>query len=193
MNKIKKFAVIGTSCSGKTTLVYNVVGALRKQGMHIEGLTSTDRIYPFEQKKLDYMHEAQSYIVLQQSHLETRISVRDDVDAFLCDRSTVDFFAYYEYFLKDPKNIYYNVLKSFAFNWAKTYDALFYLEPLPWINDNKRPADDLRLGVDYVIQSYLPKLKNLIRIPINSKLPKKNEREDFVMATIRRMVGESKE
>ena len=42
--RIKKFAVIGTSCSGKTTTVYNVVGKLRKEGIHIEGLTSTDRM-----------------------------------------------------------------------------------------------------------------------------------------------------
>ena len=177
--KIQKFAVIGTSCSGKTTLVYNVVGQMRKQGYHIEGLTSTDRIYPFEKDKLDIMNEAQAYVVIQQAHLETRMLVRDDLDYILSDRSTVDFFAYQDFFMKDKKDPYYTSMEEFAFNWAKTYDKLFYLGPLPWVNDNKRPDDETRLEIDNVIKSYLPKLNNLIIVPNDVN------RENFIIDAIK--------
>lgn len=176
--KVKKYAIIGTSCAGKTTTVYNVVGRMRKKGYHIEGLASTDRIYPFEKPKLDYMNEAQAYVVLQQAHLETRMEVRDDLEIMVTDRSTVDFFAYQEYFTKNETDPYYNAMKHFAFDWAKTYDSIFYVEPLPWVNDNKRPADDIRLAVDAVIKSYLPRIPNLIHVP------NEVDREDFIIQHI---------
>jgi len=161
---MKKYAIIGTSCSGKTTTVYNVVGELRKQGLHIEGIISSDRHYTFDAKKLDFMPEAQSYVILQQAFLESNLSTRDDIQILLSDRSPLDFFAYFEYCLKDDNEPYYQSMKQMVWSWAKTYDAIFYLEPLPYVSDNKRPDDEFRLGVDKIIKSYLPNLPNLINV-----------------------------
>lgn len=161
---MKKYAIIGTSCSGKTTTVYNVVGELRKEGYHIEGIISSDRHYTFDAKKLDYMPEAQSYVILQQAFLEANLSTRDDIEILLSDRSPLDFFAYFQYCLADIQEPYFEAMEKLAWTWAKTYDAIFYLEPLPYVSDNKRPNDEFRLGVDKVIKGYLEVLPNLIKI-----------------------------
>lgn len=161
---MKKYAIIGTSCSGKTTTVYNVVGELRKEGYHIEGIISSDRHYTFDAKKLDYMPEAQSYVILQQAFLEANLSTRDDIQILLSDRSPLDFFAYFDYCLKNEEEPYYKSMKNMVWNWVKTYDAIFYLEPLPYVSDNKRPNDEFRLGVDKIIKNYLVDLPNLIKI-----------------------------
>ena len=158
---MKKYAIIGTSCSGKTTLVYNITGQLRKEGYLIEGLTSTDRIYPFEQSKLDNSANAQAYVILQQIFLENRMSTRDDVKIILSDRSSIDFFAYMDYFISE-KNDFFQTIKSFVFDWAKTYDKLFYVEPRPYVSDGKRPNDAFRLNVNKILLEYLPLLPNII-------------------------------
>jgi len=160
-----KIALIGTSCSGKTTTAYELVARLRKSGYHAEGNTSSDRIYPFAQEKLNVLHEAQCYVILQHAFLETRAAVRDDVDIIISDRSVLDFFAYYDYCFKDRQNTaYFKSLKLFVFEWIKTYDLIFYLPPLPWVNDNKRPSDEFRMGVDNVIKSYISELDTIIKI-----------------------------
>lgn len=164
-----KIALIGTSCSGKTTTAYNVVGRLRKDGYHAEGCLSSDRNYTFPQSKLDFMHEAQSYVIMQQAFLELKMAVRDDVDICISDRSTIDFFAYYEYCINDKYSPYYIAMKELAFNWLNTYDIVFYLSPLPWVNDGKRPNDEFRLGVDSTLKLILDlnNFRNVIKIENN--------------------------
>lgn len=174
---MKKFAIIGTSCSGKTTLVYNVVGNLRKQGLHIEGITSSDRIYPFEQKKLDYLDSAQAYVILQQAFLELRSEVRDDIDILVADRSVLDFFAYYDYCFPDTVHPYYQALTALIPHWMKSYTEVYYVDPLPWVNDNKRPNDEFRLGVDNVLKSYIKNYPNIIYV-------QEFNREDFIIHRI---------
>lgn len=172
-----KYAVIGTSCSGKTTLVYNVVGQLRKEGYHIEGVVSGDRSYTFNPELLDTSNIAQSYVILQQAFLETKYSVRTDVNIILSDRSLIDFFAYYSYYIAD-KDIYYDIMNHLAFEWCKTYDCIFYVSPLPWVDDTKRPPDSERMAVDFILQSYIGTISNIVRVPDNN-------REEFVINKIK--------
>lgn len=172
-----KFAVIGTSCSGKTTLVYNVVGKLRKEGIHIEGLTSSDRIYPFKQEKLDYLDSAQAYVIIQQAFLELRSEVRDDIEIILSDRSLLDFFAYYIYCFKDSQHPYFQGLIGLIGHWMESYEEVYYVEPLPWVDDHKRPNDEFRLGVDEVLKSLISKFPNIVYV-------KEDNREDFVSSRI---------
>lgn len=170
---MKKFAIIGTSCSGKTTLVYNVVGNLRKKGLHIEGITSSDRIYPFEQGKLDYLDSAQSYVIIQQAFLELRSEVRSDIDIILSDRSLLDFFAYYEYCFPETIHPYFLSLKSLIEHWMESYEEIYYVDPLPWVDDKKRPNDEFRMNVDKILKSYISNYSNIIHV-------QEDDRESFI-------------
>lgn len=160
---MKKFGIIGTSCSGKTTAVYNIVGNLRRNGIHIEGVVSTDRIYPFEKDRLDYLDSAQCYVILQQGLLETIRETRSDLNCFLTDRTPLDFLAYYDYFIKNKNEYKFESMNNFVYSWMKTYDLLFYLPPLPWVDDSKRPPDQIRNSIDQIILQYITKL-NVLKI-----------------------------
>lgn len=177
---MKKFAVIGTSCSGKTTVVYNIVGRLRKEGYHIEGLTSTDRVYPFKQSKLDTLEQAQQYVILQQALLEVTIECRSDVTSFISDRSVIDFFAYYLYCF--PNNsLEKDVIEEFCIGWANTYEKIFYVKPLPFVDDGKRPNDEFRMNVDKIIDD-LTKVINQVKLIKGEP----NEREEKIYKEIRK-------
>lgn len=129
--------------------MYNVVGKLKAQGYHCEGLTSSDRHHPFHRERLDWDDIAQSYIITQQIFNENRQSVRTDIDFFVSDRSAFDFFCYYEYCIKE--NSYKNSIRIMVQEWIKTYNYIFVYKPLPFVDDGERPDNEFRMAVDKVI------------------------------------------
>tara|TARA_Y100000034_G_scaffold131395_1_gene192029 strand:- start:2232 stop:2783 length:552 start_codon:yes stop_codon:yes gene_type:complete len=153
MKKIK-IGIIGTTCSGKTTLVFGLIHRLRKEGYNCEGVIGTDKVYPFNKKKLDTDDEAQVYVMLQQAFLETRKMLQDNIDILITDRSLLDFFSYYKYCMKSRKP-YYRAMKGLVEQWIKTYDIIFYLRPLKYVNDGTRPSEKFRREVDEVIKKDL--------------------------------------
>lgn len=175
---MKKYALIGTSCCGKTTAVHSIVGTLRKEGYFIDGITSLDRNYTFDYKQLDTNPKAQAYVILQQAFNEMRIETRDDTDILLSDRSVVDYFAYM--MVSTPGNVYCDAMRNLVMKWVKTYDTLFLLKPLPYVKEQKRPSDDFRMMVHNVLSELVAMISNVVVVPEPIE-----EREAFICEVIR--------
>jgi len=145
---VKKVALIGTSCAGKTTTALGLTYALKKKGILAEVLASTDRKHLFSQETMQNSEDAQCNIILNQVQNETFWSVRGDVEVLISDRSCLDYFAYYSYQMqgKDRKDRFL-AMRELVRYWVGTYSKLYLLTPLKFVDDGKRPSEDFRDGV----------------------------------------------
>lgn len=162
MKKVFKFGIIGTSCAGKTTLAHGLVARLKEYGILADGLFSQDRKFSFSKEFIE-TEEAQNWMVANLIAKEVDTVLHGDIDVFITDRTPVDLFAYYAYQYNTPLSA---ACWEYAKQWCARYDALYYLEPLPFQDDGKRPSDDFRLGVDAELNRLLlevPKVKRLTR------------------------------
>lgn len=155
--KCKKFGIIGTSCAGKTTLAHGLVARLKSYGVLADGLFSQDRRFSFDRNKLE-TEEAQNWMIANLISKEVDLSLHSDVTCLITDRTPVDLFAYYAYQYDTPLS---NACWSYVKQWANTYEALYYLEPLPFQDDGKRPSDEFRLGVDSKLLELIREIPNV--------------------------------
>jgi thymidylate kinase len=111
-----KIAFIGTHGVGKTTLCYELAGALKRQGIHVDIVKEVARLSPLpinRQTSLD----AQTWILMTQVAEEIRAAHHQVV---VCDRSVLDNYAYMVRACGRQKAI-----ERFVAHWMKTYDLLF--------------------------------------------------------------------
>jgi predicted nucleotidyltransferase len=131
---VQKFGFMGTSCAGKTTLALETLARLKRAGVHADGVLQLDRRFSFQRELLEIDPIAQWSFITNQVKAEADMMLRKGVDVLVCDRTPLDFYAYYEW--------QYGVneaLKNFVFEWCKTtYTKIWYLPPLPYINDGMR-------------------------------------------------------
>ena len=146
---VHKFALIGTSCAGKTSLAHSLVGRLKTYGVLADGIFSQDRKFSFPLSKIE-SEAAQNWMIANIIAKEADMQMHEDVELVLSDRSPLDLLAYYAYQYQG-KSALYEAAKGYAIEWCKGYEALYYLEPLPYQDDHKRPSDEFRLGVDRVL------------------------------------------
>ena len=159
-DSIKKFALIGTSCSGKTTLVYSILAHLKQLSISCDGVTQQDRRFAFDRPQLEKYKEAQYYFICNQIMRETELTLRHHAPVLVSDRSVLDLYAWYEvtYGRSDP-------LLSMVLEWCKTYEQLYYLHPLPYEDDKQRPPDNFRLRAADVLERHLlPLADNVSRL-----------------------------
>ena len=70
-NKKKKFAIIGTSSSGKTTLTFEITAKLKRLGVLVDGLFQQDRRLCFDRAKLETEIEALQDAIDTYNHTTT--------------------------------------------------------------------------------------------------------------------------
>lgn len=174
---IRKYAIIGSSCSGKSTLTYSLVGRLKKSGIRAEGVVSTDRKFNYTHEQLIQSEDVQCNIIFNQLANESYWSARKDVDVLILDRSPVDLICYYHASFPEQSKKF-ECMTALALEWQKQYTRIFYVPTLPREEDGKRPdekfikeADDLiRLWVkNYWADNYA----TLEDIPLE-------QREDYI-------------
>lgn len=150
---IKKFAVIGTSCSGKTTLTLSILAHLKQIGVHCDGVLQQDRRFAFDRNQLEKYKEAQYYFICNQIMRETELTLREHAPVLVSDRSVLDLYAWYEVtYGRD------HALLAMVCRWCETYKRLYYLDPLPYVDDKQRPPDNFRLRAGHVIKDHLIRL-----------------------------------
>lgn len=172
-NGIKKVALIGTSCSGKTTLCHQILGHLKEMGVSCDGVLQQDRRFAFDRVQLELNEEAQYYFICNQIMREIELTLRGHAEVLVSDRSVLDLYAYYvAMYSKNPP------LFDFVKNWLHTYTCLYYLEPLPYINDKARPDDVFRLRVDKCLKELMLYVGVDIEIVI---MPREKIMDDLVM------------
>ena len=118
-----KVALVGTHGVNKTTLAYELAGALKRKGRTVELLTEIARECPFPLNE-QATREAYLWIISRQIQLEIEKTPRADI--LVCDRSVLDNFAYYvrRYGNADEQA---EALGMYCRTWMKTYDLLVRL------------------------------------------------------------------
>ncbi len=138
LRKLFKVALVGTHGVGKTTIAYELGGAIKRRGKTVELLTEIARECPFALNDRA-SREAHQWIIARQVQLEIEKSLRADV--LVCDRSALDNFAYYAR-LYGTTGEQAEALMAYCRAWMTTYDLLVRLpvtEPLT--DDGFRSTD----------------------------------------------------
>lgn len=112
-----KVAFIGTHGVGKTTLCYELAGALKREGLHVDIVKEVARLSPLPINQKTSL-EAQTWIFLTQMAEEIRSASQHDL--VVCDRSVLDNYAYLMLGFGRQKPI-----ERFMHHWMKSYDLLF--------------------------------------------------------------------
>ena len=151
-----KVALVGAHGVGKTTIAYELGGAIKRRGKTVELLTEIARECPFALNDRA-SREAHLWIIARQVQLEIEKSLRADV--LVCDRSVLDNFAYYAR-LYGMNGQQPEALLSYCRMWTSTYDLLVRL-PItePPSDDGFRSTDvkfqqEIDLLCDELFQSH---------------------------------------
>lgn len=135
----KKYALIGTSCVGKTTLVTALTRTLAKEisGIKIEMVEEAGRIYFTHNptnEPFTYFHQRQ---VQTLQKLQEQIAYFKNPHIILTDRSVLDAVAYLKAM---GANGHAKNLLSKERDWLGSYNYFFLLDPkgVPYKTDNIR-------------------------------------------------------
>lgn len=135
----KKFALIGTSCVGKTTLLLELKKVLQKKYKNKNIITVPEAArYYFEKRKVrkPFSYINQYNIQSLAKEFEKKAEMQKP-DIIICDRSVLDAVAYTHAAGKkqNTKKIFNRID-----DWLKTYQHLFLLDP----NDIDYKIDSIR-------------------------------------------------
>lgn len=133
-----KVALVGTHGVGKTTLAYELGGAIKRRGRTVELLTEIARECPFALND-QASRNAHQWIIARQVQLE--IEKRPRAEVLICDRSVLDNFAYYAR-LYGTNGAEAEALLAYCRAWMTTYDLLVRLPATaPLTDDGFRSTD----------------------------------------------------
>jgi nicotinamide riboside kinase len=133
-----KVALVGTHGVGKTTVAYELGGAIKRRGCTVELLTEIARECPFALND-QASREAHQWIIARQVQLE--IEKRPRAEVLICDRSVLDNFAYYAR-LYGTAGQEAEALLAYCRAWMNTYDLLVRLPAVaPLTDDGFRSTD----------------------------------------------------
>lgn len=135
----QKYALIGTSCVGKTTLVHELENLLKKEvsGTKIEIVEEAAREYFIHNKTeepFSYFHQSRIQTL---AHIQEQIAYFKNPNIILCDRSVLDAVVYVQ--TNGEKNAALKLLEKEK-KWLTTYTHFFLLDPkgVPYKTDDIR-------------------------------------------------------
>ena len=127
-----KVALVGTHGVGKTTVAYELGGAIKRRGCTVELLTEIARECPFALND-QASREAHQWIIARQIQLE--IEKRPRAQVLICDRAVLDNFAYYAR-LYGTTGEQAEALLAYCRAWMSTYDLLVRLPVVAPLTDD---------------------------------------------------------
>lgn len=153
-------SIVGTHCTGKSTLVEEL--SKIPEFLTVSSLTRSS-VSPEERRLGNPTIEGQREILRNISDKMEELTVKryenDSQEAFILDRSVVDFIAYTRIFAEQGfyrEDEAFPVIKT-ASRFVSWIDIIFYLAPeIPIVDDGVRSVDpDLRRKVDEEIKHIL--------------------------------------
>jgi thymidylate kinase len=144
-----KVAFIGSHGTGKTTLCYDLVGALKKQGVNADMVKEVARLSPLPVNRKTSL-DAQTWILMTQVAEEIRSASQHTL--VVCDRSVLDNYAYLMFACGKHKAI-----ERFVDFWMKSYDLLFKVPVLEAASeDGFRDTDQFFIrSIDQLVDTLL--------------------------------------
>jgi len=147
-----KIAIIGTHSTGKTTLGKLLVEKLRQEGFRVNYLQELARKCPFPINEASHF-EAQKWILENQFQHEKNLNLTDGI--LICDRATIDNFAYMK---RAAKNQDLDKYEKLAVDHMPSYDFVFKTIKLNITaeNDGVRSVNnEFRDEIDSLISNFL--------------------------------------
>lgn len=146
----RKIAFIGAPCSGKTTTTMRITAELKELGVNAVAVVSEDEKLHWNWRYFPETPIAHHGAIAKQIYAETAASLRD-VDIVVSDRSILDLASIA--ITDHPK--FEIVFRNLIDTWIDTYDNLFYLSPLPYVEDGKRPPNEFRMKTHETLVSLM--------------------------------------
>ena len=148
-----KIAFIGSHGVGKTTLCYDLAGALKREGVHVDMVKEVARLSPLPINRKTSL-EAQTWILMTQVAEEIRSAAYHEV--VVCDRSALDNYAYMALACGRQKPY-----ERFVAHWMKSYDLLFKVPILGTpAADGIRDTDEFFMrSIDQLVDTLLQEMK----------------------------------
>lgn len=170
-----KIAIIGTHGVGKTTLVLDVISALKKKDYDAEFVKEVARKCPLEINEKSSI-DTELWIMCNQISEETVMNT--NYKMVICDRSVLDTLCYGIYAYGENQ-----LLSDMVNQWMPTYDLVFRTPilkryPLPYDRFRSRNKK-FQKKIDQIIEQELKKRE----VPY-IELPKKRSKEKFVLDVI---------
>ncbi len=152
-----KIAIVGTSSTGKTTLITKLTDRLRELRHSVEVVPEVARECPYPLNEGSTL-EAQQWILAKQLEHEHRIDHRGKI--VLCDRASIDNWAYFfRAFHHAPRTrCDVHIWEALAVDHAASYDFIFKTQKLPLgaVADGVRSGNELfREEIDHLISLVL--------------------------------------
>ena len=159
-----KIAYTGTNCSGKTTAALDTTVRLKLAGVLAEVVSSQDRKISWKDDHFPVDYRAHYGMMTNLIHAEVQAELKGDAQVVVTDRSILDLYAIATY--DHPTNPQIAAMEQMVLAWASSYTRIYYLEPLPYQADNKRPNDDFRMATHGQLIKLMDKyqLPNVVRV-----------------------------
>ena len=139
-----KVAFTGTNSSGKTTMALDVTARLKaEEHVLAEVVSSQDRKITWKDDHFPVNPAAHYGMIATLIRAEVEACLKGDATIVVTDRSALDLYAIASYDHPDSKLV--KDLGVMVRSWLTTYSRIYYLPPLAYQEDGKRPSDDFRM------------------------------------------------
>lgn len=139
-----KIAFTGTNSSGKTTMALEVTTRLKSEHHYLaEVVSSQDRKISWKDDHFPVDPRAHYGMITNLIHAEVAAELKGDADVVITDRSVLDLYSIA--LVDHPRDSMISALKPMVESWLGTYTKIFYLPPLAYQEDGKRPPNEFRM------------------------------------------------
>ncbi len=151
-----KVAFTGTNSSGKTTMALDVTARLKGEH-HVlaEVVSSQDRKITWKDDHFPVNPVAHYGMICNLIHAEVQATLKGDATIVVTDRSALDLYAIALY--DHPDSDLIKNLGVMVKSWCTTYTRIYYLPPLAYQEDGKRPSDTFRMATHAKLMELIEK------------------------------------
>lgn len=138
---MKKIAFFGNGCTGKTTSMMNLMCKMKLWKFKVGYVSDLSRSITFPPDKFDTDVNARLHILYKQIASECEQTVRPDCDYVLTERTSLDWWIYYDWTCENIGKEKDSAHFTAASSWAKSYDLIYFMEDstIDYISDGFRP------------------------------------------------------
>lgn len=151
-----KIAFTGTNSSGKTTMALEVTARLKAENHYLaEVVSSQDRKVTWKDAHFPIDPRAHYGMISGLIYAEVAAELKGDAKVVITDRSVLDLYAIA---LTDhPTHPMVLNMRPMVDAWAESYSKIFYLPPLEYQEDGKRPPNEFRMRTHATLLELLGK------------------------------------
>lgn len=161
-----KVAFTGTNSSGKTTMALTTAGRLKERHVLAEVVSSQDRKITWKDEHFPVDPRAHYGMISNLVKAEVEAELKGDALIVVTDRSVLDLYAIA---LTDhPDHPWVkDGLWQYVKAWIESYSRIYYLPPLAYQEDGKRPPDEFRMRTHATLRKIIEvhKFDNVVEIP----------------------------